>query len=87
VSTSGSGFIIGKDQRISWTPSASDVGRHTISATFSAGGQSATCKVTVNVVNTNVCFGKAATDPTVCSGRGTCTPPVPMCIGLRWCAM
>jgi astacin len=73
VGASTSGFVIGKDQLISWTPSSGDVGTHTLSTTFSANGQSATCQVHVKVVDANVCFGKAATDPTVCNGHGTCT--------------
>ena len=44
-----------------------------ISATFSSGGQEATCSVDVKVADSDaVCFGIPASEPTVCSSRGTC---------------
>ena len=61
---------------MSYTPVASEGGKtRTLSVTFiGSDGAEAACSVTVRVaVAGDVCVGLPASDPKVCSGRGTCS--------------
>eukprot|EP01063_Lacrimia_lanifica_P035053 TRINITY_DN659_c0_g1_i2.p1 TRINITY_DN659_c0_g1~~TRINITY_DN659_c0_g1_i2.p1 ORF type:complete len:659 (+),score=95.56 TRINITY_DN659_c0_g1_i2:353-2329(+) len=60
---------------LTYSPDAADAGQtKSLSVTFTAdNGAAATCTVAVEVAaSTAVCFGAASTDPSVCSGHGTC---------------
>ena len=60
---------------LTFTPSAAVAGQtFTLSATFTGtDGPSTTCEVRVRVADAHtLCFGISASDPNVCSGRGTC---------------
>eukprot|EP00754_Rhynchopus_humris_P016984 Rhum_TRINITY_DN14541_c0_g1::Rhum_TRINITY_DN14541_c0_g1_i5::g.96345::m.96345 len=61
---------------VTFTPDASEAGKtRDLSVTFTGSdGPAVTCTITVKVADSaNVCLGVPASDPKVCSGRGTCT--------------
>ncbi|KAJ9461177.1 Zinc metalloproteinase nas-39 [Diplonema papillatum] len=64
--------------QLTYNPSDADANSvFVLAATFTStgiGAESTTCQIQVKVASSNqVCFGIAADDPNVCSGRGTCT--------------